>query len=87
MDAQRYPVLTELVGRGYAGQLMLSHDFIATWLGRPLVIPEEAQPLIANWYPTHLFDNVIPALTAGGVTREQVDQICRENPGRLFGAD
>jgi len=84
MDEQRYEVLIELIKKGYANQLMLSHDAIITWLGRPLQIPEQALPLIANWYPTHLFENIIPTLKKGGVTEEQIMTIIKENPKRLF---
>ena len=84
MDAQRYPVMIDLIKRGYADKLMISHDFIITWLGRPLNIPEEALPLIANWHPSHLFKNIIPALKEGGVTDAQIKQITEDNPRRLF---
>ncbi len=84
MDEQRYPVMIELIKKGYADKLMISHDFIITWLGRPLNIPEEALPLIANWHPTHLFKNIIPALKKGGVTDAQIKQIIEDNPRRLF---
>ncbi len=84
MDEQRYEVLAELIKMGYANQLMISHDFIITWLGRPLAIPEPALPLIANWYPTHLFQNVIPALKQRGVTDDQINTIIKENPMHLF---
>lgn len=84
MDSQRYPVLVELIKRGFANQLMLSHDTITTWLGRPLKIPEAALPLIADWHPTHLFRKIIPTLKASGVTDAQIQTICRDNPRRLF---
>jgi phosphotriesterase-related protein len=84
MDEQRYPVMIELIKKGYADKLMISHDFIITWLGRPLNLPEEALPLIANWHPTHLFKNIIPALKEGGVTDAQIKQIIEDNPRRLF---
>jgi len=84
MDAQRYPVLVELINRGHADQLILSHDHINHWLGRPLNIPAEALPLIADWHPTHLFRNVIPALTAGGADEAHFKTILQDNPRRLF---
>ena len=40
MDAQRYPVMVELIKKGYADKMMISHDCIVTWLGRPLNLPE-----------------------------------------------
>lgn len=87
MDEERYPVMIELIKKGYADRLMISHDFILNWLGRPLNLPEEALPLVANWYPTHLFKNIIPALKKGGVTDDQIDRITRENPRRLFAGE
>ena len=84
MDEQRYPVLIDLIKKGYAGQLMISHDYIINWLGRPLNIPEAALPLVADWHPGHLFQNIIPARTGGGVSDEQIRQIVSENPKRLF---
>jgi fatty-acyl-CoA synthase len=44
MDEQRYDVLAELIRCGYAGQIMISHDFIINWLGRPLNLPEPLLP-------------------------------------------
>ena len=84
MDEQRYETLSELIKRGYADKIMLSHDYIITWLGRSLKIPEQALPLIANWYPTHLFEHIIPALKQKGATDEQIQTIIRENPKHLF---
>ena len=84
MDEQRYPVIADLVKKGFSDRLMISHDYIINWLGRPLNLPEAAFPLIANWHPTHLFKNIIPALEKCGVTQEQIQTIITENPGRLF---
>ena len=87
MDEQRYAVMTELIKKGYADKMLISHDFIITWLGRPLNLPEEAFPLIANWHPTHLFKNIIPALKQGGATDEQIKAITVDNPRRLFSGE
>ncbi|NOX32482.1 MAG: phosphotriesterase-related protein [Deltaproteobacteria bacterium] len=86
MDEQRYSVMIDLVKKGFADKLMISHDYIIHWLGRPLNLPEQALPLIANWHPTHLFKNIIPALKKGGVTDDQIETIIKDNPGRLFTA-
>ena len=87
MDEERYPVMIELIKKGYGNRLMISHDFIITWLGRPLNLPEEVLPLVANWHPSHLFKNIIPALKEGGVTDEQIDIILKENPRRIFAGE
>ncbi|SHK05237.1 phosphotriesterase-related protein [Desulfatibacillum alkenivorans DSM 16219] len=87
MDAERIPVMIELIKKGYADKMMISHDFIITWLGRPLNLPEEALPLIANWHPSHLFKNIIPAFKEAGVTDDQINSIIKENPRRLFAGE
>ena len=85
MDADRYGVLIEMIKKGYADRLMISHDAIISWLGRAPDIPEAALPLIVNWHPSHLFKNIIPALKDGGVTDEQIQTIIVDNPRHLFG--
>lgn len=83
-DADRYPVLLDLIARGYCDRLLISHDTICSWLGRPPQVPEAAMPFIANWHPTHLFKNIIPALKRGGATEENIKTIIEDNPRRLF---
>jgi phosphotriesterase-related protein len=70
---------------GYEDRIMLSHDTVNLWLGRPLVMPDEVVKLLENWHPTHLFDNVVPVLKKAGISGERVDAIFTENPKRLFG--
>jgi len=84
MDEERYPVIIDLIEKGFANKLMISHDCIINWLGRSLNLPEEILPLIANWHPSHLFNNIIPALKKGGVTDEQIETITKNNPENLF---
>lgn len=85
-DQIRNALVMGLVGAGFARQLCLSHDYVGTWLGRPIQLPEMAALLMANWHVGNLFENVIPALQEGGVTQAQIDQIVVGNPARLFGA-
>ena len=87
MDEERYDVLAELIKRGYAGQIMISHDFIINWLGRPLNLPAPLLQLLAQWNPTHLFDHIIPQLEKRGVTQEQIRTIVEDNPRRLYGGE
>jgi len=86
MDEMRTACLLGLLGTGYGDRIMLSHDTVNVWLGRPPVFPEEAEELLANWHITHLFDNVLPVLKKAGITDEQLDGIFFENPKRLFGS-
>ncbi|MFH1153763.1 MAG: phosphotriesterase-related protein, partial [Pseudomonadota bacterium] len=73
-----------LIQKGFADRLMISHDAVINWLGRPIHLPEQALPLVADWHPAHLFQNIIPALERGGVTPDQIRTIIQDNPGRLF---
>ncbi|MBU2551958.1 MAG: phosphotriesterase-related protein [Proteobacteria bacterium] len=83
-DVERYAVIIGLVGIGYADRLMFSHDWVAYWMGRETPMSEAAVPLLGNWYPTHLFKNVIPALKKGGVSEAQIKTMIEGNPRRLF---
>jgi len=85
MDEERLACLIGLIGAGYSDRLLLSHDTIAVWLGRPFQLHDAAAELLANWHPTHLFENFLPLLRQGGVTEEAIQQMLVENPRRLFG--
>ncbi|GAB6876861.1 phosphotriesterase family protein [Thermaerobacter litoralis] len=85
-DEARNAVVSGLIALGYADRLMLSHDSVNFWLGRPVKWPDELADLLAAWHPTHLFDDVVPALVEAGVRPEVLDGIFTRNPARLFGA-
>jgi phosphotriesterase-related protein len=86
MDEEKYPVIIELIKSGYNDRLLLSHDSIAFWLGRPVfdLIPQEAQWMVVNSHPCHLFENILPILRQAGITDRQIDMILEDNPRRLF---
>lgn len=83
-DQERINTLLELLADGFEDQIMLSHDSISVWLGRPPVIPPQAEAGIANWHPTYLFEEVIPQLKQAGVTEVQLNKLFMENPKKLF---
>lgn len=85
MDEERYKVIIPLLEEGNTENLMLSHDTVNVWLGRPLVLPDEVANILGNWHITHVFDNVIPILKEAGITDEQINTILVDNPRRLFG--
>ncbi|MDR3570505.1 MAG: hypothetical protein P4L43_20975 [Syntrophobacteraceae bacterium] len=72
--------IIELVKKGYANRLMLSHDSIGVWLGRPL----EFGPMGAQWHPTYIHKRFIPKMRAAGVTEDQIHTMLVDNPRRLF---
>jgi phosphotriesterase-related protein len=85
LDVERYACLVGLIDRGHVGKITLSQDYILHMLGRPFVLPGALRPSFADWHPTHVFRDVIPALRAGGVTEAQIETILVDNPRRLFG--
>ncbi|GGE12553.1 phosphotriesterase [Marinithermofilum abyssi] len=85
MDSEKLVVLLGLINAGYEEQILLSHDTVNVWLGRPPVWPEQLAKLLENWHITYVFDTIIPQLKEKGVTEEQIDQIMVKNPARMFG--
>lgn len=85
MDEMRTATLIGLLGMGYGDNMLLSHDKVNVWLGRPLEFPEAVQELLKNWHTTHLFDNVVPKLKEAGIPEKKIDSIFTDNVRRLFG--
>jgi phosphotriesterase-related protein len=86
-DRLRLAALIGLIGVGFEKQLVLSHDSVACWKGRGLPdMDEKTLKLIANWNPTHIFKNIIPALRQAGVAEQKVNAMMVENPRRFFEA-
>lgn len=73
MDSERISTLKTLVKEGYENQILLSHDSINYWLGRPPVMNEDVATLVKNWDPTHLFENIIPELKAQGIEDKKIE--------------
>ena len=72
--------IVSLVVRGFGGRILLSHDCIFMWLGRPGKLP----PQYADWYPDYIFRRFIPRMKASGVTDEQIQGILTDNPRRFL---
>lgn len=85
-DNLRRATLLGLLGLGFADRIVLSQDCNAAILGRPFVMPDFIQALIANWDYTHIFRNIIPQLKKAGVSDEHMGQMLVENPRRIFEA-
>jgi phosphotriesterase-related protein len=82
-DRLRLASLIGLIGIGFHEQIVLSHDSVWCWRGRPLPIPADVLP---NWNPTHVFKNIVPALRNAGVAQEKIDAMLIHNPRRFFAA-
>jgi phosphotriesterase-related protein len=57
-DRLRTASLIGLLGIGFQNQIVLSHDTVWCWRGRPLPI---AASLLPNWRPSHVFQNIVAA--------------------------
>lgn len=84
-DNLRRATLLGLLGLGFADRIVLSQDCNAQIMGRPMVMPDFVQALIANWTYTHIFKDIIPLLKQAGITDEQINKMIVENPKRIFG--
>jgi phosphotriesterase-related protein len=86
-DEARLKTLLELLKRGFAGQIMLSHDRIACAPGRGGLVSENIGRKLVNWSFTNIFKNIIPALKSSGITDDQINMMMINNPRRLFGGE
>jgi len=81
-DTIRKACIVGLISAGYAERIMLSQDSMVRMLGRSV---EEARALVLpNWVPTHIFENIIPALRKSGVPDDKIKAMMADNPRRLF---
>jgi phosphotriesterase-related protein len=80
---QRVNVLGDLCSLGYADRIVLGHDAhcYADYDFPGSVWDRDHLP---QWVPTHLIDDVLPALAARGVAPEHVQAMLIDNPRRLF---
>ena len=73
--------IVSLVERGFADRLMLSHDCIFMWLGRP----GKLSPQFSEWYPDYIFKRLLPKMKDSGITERQITEILVDNPRRFLG--
>ncbi|WP_273835267.1 phosphotriesterase family protein [Guptibacillus sedimenti] len=83
-DKERLITLIGLLNSGYEKQIMLSHDTVNYWMGRPPVLPEQVEKIMANWQPVYLFEEIIPKLKVAGISDETIAILFEENPKKLF---
>jgi len=81
-DRLRLASLIGLLGIGAERQIVLSHDTVWCWRGRPLPLPVET--MAPKWDPRHVFQHIVPALRDAGVTQAKIDAMLIDNPRRYF---
>jgi phosphotriesterase-related protein len=80
-DRARLGALIGLLGLGFERQLVLSHDTVWCWRGRPPILPPDT---LAAWEPTHIFRRILPRLREAGVPERKIETMLVENPRRYF---
>jgi phosphotriesterase-related protein len=77
---QRCDIVVELCRRGYADQLVLSHDAACyiDW------IDPNVRPLMTQWHYLHIEQDVLPYLREHGVTEDQITAMLVTNPMTYF---
>ena len=81
-DRLRKAALAGLIAIGFDERIVLSHDSVWCWLGRPL--PRNVGTL-DDWEPTYVFRKIVPWLRQVGVAQEKIDNLLIHNPRRFFG--
>jgi phosphotriesterase-related protein len=81
-DDKRLGIVEELLARGFAAQLVLSHD--SAWFSR-MTPPSWRRVHAPEWSPDHLGRRIVPRLLGDGVSSEDVDTMLVANAARLLG--
>ncbi|GIW05614.1 MAG: phosphotriesterase [Dehalococcoidia bacterium] len=72
--------IARLVAEGYAGQLLLSHD----WVGDVVTLPGYGDLPQGQRSLGHLFSSFVPLLREAGVSNEAIETMVVANPARLL---
>jgi phosphotriesterase-related protein len=86
-DNQRVETLLSLIEQGYEDQILLAHDLVNIWLGRPPVMNEQVTQIMENWHPANIFENILPVLREKGVNETQIDKMLGGNAVGLFAGE
>lgn len=86
-DEVRVRNLLSLAKAGHLERILVSHDSIVCWLGRPVPLADSFEKLLEmlpDWRATHLFRKIIPQLLEGGLSQGDVETLLVDNPRRFF---
>ena len=78
----RIASLIGLLGIGYETRMLISHDAVTCWKGRPL--PSSLLPVLTDSEPTYIFRVVLPKLQEAGVSEEKIERLLVNNPRSYF---
>jgi phosphotriesterase-related protein len=86
-DEVRVKNVLKLAKAGHTRRILLSHDSVGCWLGRPVPFANRYADVLAmlpDWRPTSMLTKIVPQLLAGGLTHDDIATILVDNPRRLF---
>ena len=77
-------IVSDLCEQGYTDKIMLSHDTVNVWLGRPIANKDAHDAIFKNSVIDFIHSVFLPALKSRGITDEQIDIMLTENPKTMF---
>jgi len=86
-DEVRVKNVLKLARAGHTRRILLSHDSIVCWQGRPVPFAYHHEDLLAmlpDWRPTSILTKIVPQLLAGGLSEADIETILIDNPRRFF---
>lgn len=85
-DAARVDALLAVLRGGAGDRVVVSHDSVWCWRGRPLSTRQRAE-MEHVWNPSHLVERIVPRLLDGGASAAGIDRLLVENPRRFFAGE
>ena len=88
-DEVRVANIMKMRAAGHLERVLVSHDSIMCWLGRPLPYAPSFKSMLEmlpDWRSTHIFRKIVPQLRAQGMTEQEIEVILVDNPRRWFSA-
>ncbi|MEO6029087.1 MAG: phosphotriesterase-related protein [Candidatus Binatia bacterium] len=86
-DEVRVRNVVALAKSGHTRNILLSHDSIVCWQGRPVPFAnryEDVLAMLPEWRPTSIPKKIVPQLRAGGLTEADIETILVDNPRRFL---
>ncbi|HBD11662.1 MAG TPA: phosphotriesterase-related protein [Porticoccaceae bacterium] len=77
----RVKTVATLCDKGYAGQMVVSHDACSF---QDFFDGEYIEKFAPNWCYEHVPRDVLPALAAAGVSQDNIDTMMVRNPAKIF---
>jgi phosphotriesterase-related protein len=88
-DEVRVKNVLSLAAAGHTRNILLSHDSISCWQGRPVPFANRHEDVLAtlpDWRPTSILTKIVPQLREAGLSDGEIATILVDNPRRLFAA-